>query len=351
MSRTALAQRFVEHSPAPLKTFVVETHANGDPDGHVRGLAGGSNVESTDDRFLYRVWEDEVEFWVDALDGRFWSFHTWSRTRDAGRYLKERLEGRRDLDWMWLPSAHLRDLWPTGDLRSLLSDFRGDRMLPEDEVGRDVRVQVEGAQSGELLRWIAQKGEYSSSVSFDRVAYRIEDENFGQTEEALHRLGRFVAGGDSFELHQEIVRRVTGRYAHLVNLLEARALRFEGLDEGGFRPTGAPIVVRFREVPDMDRFLSELFSAREPFRLWGSPEPTGSGSFQVDAVDLHVGQTLMFDIGRDWLRVYLPSGACGNTVVRLVANLQHRFDGQVRFDDPELHRALEPTRFVDQGAG
>jgi hypothetical protein len=57
-----------------------------------------------------------------------------------------------------------------------------------------------------------------------------------------------------------------------------------------------------------------------------------------------MGQRLAVDVSHDWLRLFLPSEGCGNTVVRLVANLQHRFDANVRFEDVHLQAALKAER-------
>lgn len=69
----------------------------------------------------------------------------------------------------------------------------------------------------------------------------------------------------------------------------------------------------------------------------------GRGMVEVEAVDLHIGQRLRFDITPDWLRVYLFEGGCGNTVARLVSNLQHHFDGALSILDKELDAGLRPV--------
>jgi hypothetical protein len=68
-----------------------------------------------------------------------------------------------------------------------------------------------------------------------------------------------------------------------------------------------------------------------------------NGIAEVEAVDLHVGRKLRFDIGSDWLRIYVFEGGCGNSVARLITNLQHHFDGALALLDPELATALETT--------
>lgn len=152
-----------------------------------------------------------------------------------------------------------------------------------------------------------------------------------------------VASWPAVVISVAIVRRVVDRYRRFVEGAERRALRWEELPEGGARPYGTPITFRFsRRVPDLDYFLDQLFSAREPFRLWGLPRNDGEGFAEVEAVDLHVGQRLRFDITNDWLRVYLFEGGCGNTVARLASNLQHHFDRALSIIDKELDAGLRP---------
>jgi hypothetical protein len=63
---------------------------------------------------------------------------------------------------------------------------------------------------------------------------------------------------------------------------------------------------------------------------------------RVGAVDLHVGQRIGIELGHDWMRVYLHAGSCGNTVARLISNLQTRFDGALTLTHPRsrAERAL-----------
>jgi hypothetical protein len=65
----------------------------------------------------------------------------------------------------------------------------------------------------------------------------------------------------------------------------------------------------------------------------------------VDTVDLHMGQRLGMEIGRDWMRMYLTAGSCGNTVARLVSNLQASFDSALSLSQPGLQEvaSLEPV--------
>jgi hypothetical protein len=55
--------------------------------------------------------------------------------------------------------------------------------------------------------------------------------------------------------------------------------------------------------------------------------------YRIQALDLHVGNTLTFEASPKFVRLYLPSGACGNTVIRFFTNLQHYYDSLVRAED------------------
>ena len=82
-------------------------------------------------------------------------------------------------------------------------------------------------------------------------------------------------------------------------------------------------------VEDLPALMANLFTCREPFRLWAVPQEVAAGQWEANAVDLHVGHTIRLEITSRWLRVLLGPHTCGNTLARLVANLQHRFDARI----------------------
>jgi len=210
---------------------------------------------------------------------------------------------------------------------------------------QDLKVQLSGRDAEALLDYISQNERYRSAVSFDGVQTLIEDPSLGWVSEGLNRMGRFAVSGDSLEFHLQFVRTVVRRYRRLVTLCEQKAISWQSLgdpsNDDGATVRGRPIVLKFsRSIDDLPRFLEQLFAARRPFRLWGIPEIV-DGVAEIEAVDLHVGQRLRMDIGDDWMRVYLEAGCCGNTVARLISNLQHRFDGALGLLDSELQAALD----------
>lgn len=345
-TRAGLRDRLHLGATNPTKTFVLDVHTH-DPEAYLADLVGVGSIERTDDVSLHGVHVEDGVFWVDQADSRFWSFHTDMPAEAAHKYLHQRVESRRDLDWMWLPSEHLRQAAPGTPARRVKTEFSGQGLLGPGTATSRLRLQASGAGADRLLDYLAQNDDYRSAVSLEGIQVDVGDDDFGPLVEAVTRLGRFAASGESLELHMQFVRTVVDRYSAFVRALEAKAIGWDPFDDpdGGGTMHGQPVVIAFtREIPDLHRFTDELLASRVPFRLWGIPQISpddGAGPvMHVDAVDLHVGQRLRMDIGLTWMRVYLERGACGNTVARLVSNLQHRFDSALRLVDSELNAGL-----------
>lgn len=355
--RADLQDRVPLDGLVPAKTFVLEVHTDS-PREYLDEIAGATNVHPTADVYLSRVHVREAgDFWVDRLNPRFWSFHTVMSSAAASSWLTEHVQTRRDTDWMWLPSAHLRNIAPGALSRKVRTEFDGERLLGEDDAAQDLKVSLIGAHAEQLLDRIASLDDYRSAVSYNSIEVQMNDPDLGLLREAVKRRGAFAASGDSFPQHAQFVRTVVDRYASLIQTIEGLAMKYEvgavpkhkdpgddDLPRGLSSVIGVPIGIRFaRHIDDLDRFCTELFSSREPFRLWGNPVIL-DGVATVEAVDLHVGERITLDIGRDWMRVYLRAGSCGNTVARLVCNLQSRFDSALWLARSELQEAFTLQR-------
>lgn len=343
MNRRQLADQFATPSTSPWKTYVVEAHPHEVPVvGFLEDVFDGATVVETEDRHLHTVTVDEdLTFTVDDLDSRFWSFHSTAPTELLSRELKRRITARRDLDYVWLPSHHLRQVRPGVKPSYLKTDFRGWDVLPEEEI-RDLAISVKGRDADRLLDVIRRERGHEHAISIERLAVPAVDPDLGRVDEAVNRFAQFVARGDSFALHQQVVAGVVGRYRSLVEAAEARALMFRPIEgnDGGGRVQGAPIEVQFsRPLPNIAEFLNLLVSSREPFRLWGlhaADEHYG----ECQGVDLHLGECIRLEVLPEFLRIHLYEGGCGNTVARLIANLQHHVDGALRLTDPDLQALM-----------
>jgi len=202
-------------------------------------------------------------------------------------------------------------------------------------------VQVEGDTPEELLELVSANEKYRSSASLTAVGAILRDEKLGNAEVAADYQGSFVSHGSSFEVVVGLLWRALDRYETYVLGLEDRfQLRTETVASDtlsndsaalGLKEEGDVAYIEFpHRVADLETFVVNLFNCKEPFRLWAVPREVTSGYWEANAVDLHVGHSLRLEITPDWLRVLLGEHTCGNTLARLIANFQHRFDAQTQ---------------------
>lgn len=288
-------------------------------------------LASTEDSALALVWGEGGGYFLDVLDPRFWLLHTTSSAAWAYKNLRTALRTDRDLDWCWFPGDLLSWAQRGGQARWVKSDFEGDELLPlEGAPARRVRIQLEGDDVAPLYDELLASERYKHATALTSVATRISDPDLGSADELAHARGRFVTRGDSFELHLGFVSQTVDAYRNLVEGVEQQnRLVWEG-DENGAMFEGEVLMIDLgRPVPDFERFVWGLFSCKEPFRLWSVPRFVGDEMCEAEVVDLHVGQRFRMDIAREWIRVYLNEASCGNTVFRLLTNLQHRYDARI----------------------
>lgn len=318
----------------PVKSYALEV--NGVEESHDRleriARTLDLSVAGTEDPSLTLLWADGVRLTVDTLDPRFWLLHTASSAGEVRPLLQRIVWTSREIDWCWFPSAQLRELQMRGTSRWFKSDFKGDDLLPPDgQTARRLKVQLEGEHPEVLLDNLLADPRYRPSTALTSIGVRLTEPQLGSVDEAAHYQGRFIARGDSFEVHLGFVSQAVGRYAKSVRTLESEyQIKWSGTPEEGATFTGRVLTMRFgRRVANLEHFVAGLFSCKDPFRLWAVPRFVGQDFVEAEAVDLHIGEQIRLDITSEWLRLYLPSRACGNTIARLYANLQHRYDATV----------------------
>ncbi len=334
----------------PVKTYVIEVNGVGDASEaieRVARLAGEHELQvaTTDDESLTLVWGESVGLVIDVQEPRFWRIHTTSPAGETAKVIKRAIWGSRDLDWCWFPVSFLRRLQTWGEPRWFQADFRGTELLPREGIdARHLRVQLEGDNATALFEVLLRERGYRHAASLTSVATTSVDDSLGRLDELTHYRGRFVGQGDSFDLHVGFVSRAIDRYGAIVREYEAAGLEWDGTEDGGWNVTGRTITMDLgRPIPSMSQFLTGLFSCRDPFRLWAVPRPVGADNYEAEVVDLHIGRTFRLEVNPNRLRLILPRHTCGNTVLRLLTNLQHRFDAQISTDGPdapaEVHAA------------
>lgn len=321
--------------PGKVKSRLLEMHPpemSSDGAGALlKRLAEPAGLEPTpisEDLFLLRG--DGDAYFVDALNPRFWLLHSTATADSVKSVVRRHFVSTPWVDVAWLPADQLRTA--EGRRRWIKSSFSSDLLQPRDsgaDVPRRWRVQVEGEAPEELLALVANS-RYEASASLTAVGSQLSEQGIGSADVAVDYQGSFVSSGTSFELVAGFVWRALDRYeAYIRGLEDQFRLRVSTQDEAGLSFDGDVAYIEFpHRVADLEALISNLFTCREPFRLWAVPREVAPGEWEADAVDLHVGHPLRLEITEEWMRVLLNEHTCGNTLARLIVNLQHQFDAR-----------------------
>lgn len=155
----------------------------------------------------------------------------------------------------------------------------------------------------------------------------------------IYHHGKVTNRSDSFAEHRQKVEFVLGLYSNLTTQTETmawNAVEKTPIKTAGKFTTyvGAPVVLDFFEPLSQavfDEFIRKTFRhEKNEFRLWGDPISLGPSKVHVYAVDRHIWQPLFLEITTTRITVIVPRGTCGNSVHRLITNVQQYLDPAVK---------------------
>jgi hypothetical protein len=240
---------------------------------------------------------------------------------------------------------------------SALGHFRGlnldydRRILPDVDFESEetpvefLKMQLWGNKAHDVLRVLMDKDAFphESTLSKVKIKHWLKDTaDGGFSIDDIKYDGKITARGTSFRSHIDVIQKIHSAYRELITRVEQKyQLRWREVD-GRRSLSGEPINFAFeRPISNLMSFCTHLFDAADPFRLWGVPVIIGEEYVRIAAVDLHVGSRLNFEITPEFIRVYLPEGGCGNSVVRVYTNLQHYYDSLIRAQDGDERSIFE----------
>jgi hypothetical protein len=329
------AQVFTRNS---VKAFLIESHLPREPDELRAALRArveqhGITVGATRDENLVTLEAGTARMWIDVSRGRFWRAFSVDDVEAAKELHKTLLLHARVLDGTWLDATFLDSLPETVGGRAEAFRLGVDRralMRPDaaaDHSTHRLKMKVWHPAYRQHLAFLQSGPLYSGSTSLLNMRLRISDADEEEMVVAeFFDNGRVTATGTSFSMLNDALLATIDRYQGIVEGIEARF--GIGRDEHGFHGRTIEIPLDWR-VDDIGFAVHQLVRATRPFRLWGMPRQIGTSRWQVWAADLHMAQPLALDFSERSLVIALPAGTCGNTVVRLVSNLQRTLSSNI----------------------
>ncbi|HHV78310.1 MAG TPA: hypothetical protein GXX40_01625 [Firmicutes bacterium] len=373
------SQRFIEVGRRRLerpmlKTYVFETaRTEHDSIGEFQSLGVLSRV----DEGLCELSDEEGPLGYLEDIGRFKMLYTLLPTEQIEPLLGRLVKNSQMLDNLWLSGETFRVLFE--NVAESFDPWRFIRMamghspifeMPRDYAGapslNDQDIQCDRSVGGKMIHDC-----FTGEITYDSDGLFAEELEESPTSRLLlsnrlRRAGELVrlfrsarefrnitmlrvpafttAGGHEFHFYGKVTNRssdffdhrrtvmfVVRSYEYMTKLLEDEVwLGPEKIDTGDksgiceFR--GAPVTIEFpmplaRTV--FERFLELTFEkGKGPFKLWGNLLERGPNCYHVYGLDLHLVQEIFLELTPERFTVMLPRGTCGNTIHRLVTNVQ-----------------------------
>lgn len=327
-----------------VKTYLLEGHINENSNPshddfmkffreYINSVDHEIEFNETEDEYLFQLLFNDVEFFLDAeVDRRFFMLHTSEKTERSDKELSHLIKEMPNFDNIWLTRKMML-------LTNEFASWRGVTLKHEELDINDLKFEPDSlnlkANTSEsriknLIELLNGNNDFYHSTGIYRLRLKSQEKDI--TTRILDDLrydGKFSTRGNSFNRHLWLVNKIYSEYKKLINNIEKHyTISF---NKGTLE--GLPINIEFKRNDLNVKYIIEtIFSHKKPFRLWGFPEKISDDYYKVYAVDLHngnKGNKINFEVSSNFITVYLPSGNCGNTIARLICNIQRYLDSQV----------------------
>jgi hypothetical protein len=319
------------------------------------------------DENLYRVLDtkenNEYMGFIEVLTPRYFVFNTLHPSDKADRWVKNLVFCSPDLDHVWLSGLTFNALWQR--VAQLSKPYRYVSILfvhesiyqidsanyeDKNEEEREISLSLDEADMIEVVERRASKFKLVDKISIvkDKLSklqdlysplYAISQLRFpspiGRGGHDFYDNGKVTNRSGNFRDHRSHILYVQRIYDELMKRTEEKAwysiYNEEVTIPGQFQKLiGSPVAIIFSEPLSKETFnywiKSTFGRINNRFRLWGNPIIMGPKKVQVYGVDKHLWKPIFLEFTDKHLIAIVPKGTCGNTIHRLICNIQRYID-------------------------
>lgn len=345
-----------------IRTYMLETASRNHATPELASLFPGNVQLHRLDDTLYRIedanYNGEVVGLLEALDNRHPVIHTTMKADESNKWTRRVVDNNPWLDRLWLSSPILFELWnhvqrttPSDRYVRLGFDHEAHYEMPSNigdhNPGSEDTIDYEDEVQG-----LIERRRSKVTITERLMILKEKLDNFLDLYDPLHSLvqlqvpsggrgghlfyydGRVTNRSDSFLEHRAAVKSVLTFYRNITEHAEKR-LWVDTIETNtdAYSMCGSPLMIQFSNPlssEKFDRFVDlELKRRTSRFRIGGYITHHGPTKVHMAAIDRHLWQPLLLELTSKQLLVVLPHGTCGNTVHRLVTNIQRYLDPKI----------------------
>lgn len=369
-----------------VKSYMLE-HA--DHIAHLKTAVDIMNLRRTvsfqiDDN-LFKIKEiDKKELFMgflEILTPRYFVFYSIHESQLIDRWIKKLVCDSPELDHVWLsgltfnvlwnkivqlnrPHRYARIMFQHDSIYQIDNEMEpGDDATEEDDENSSIGMD-DGEDTLDIVERRASKFTLVDKISvvhekLKRLQeiyfplYAISQLRFpspvGRGGHDFYDYGKVTNRSGNFRDHRSHIIYIQRIYDTLMKMTEEKiwfSVEKETIQTAGIfqKLIGSPLSIRFKEPLNKETFdywIESTFNrTRNRFRLWGNPIRLGPRKIHVYGVDRHLWQPIFMEITDRFLTAIIPRGTCGNTVHRLVTNIQRFIDpaadvyiGDIKYND------------------
>lgn len=341
-----------------LKSYLLETVGPASTPESLEQIFGRSKLACElvgDDENLFRIADSNRQgiALAERFGDRYLALYTMLPSQTSDGLFRRAVLSNPMLDNLWISSQTFNALWK--HVRAVTPGRRYGRITFEHESLFEMGEEVDEFEQE------SRASRFTMVDRLDEIAARIEplQETYAPLHSVTHlRMPAVGRGGhdlyydgkitnrsDSFLDHRNTLSYVIDVYAGLTSSVEKK-LWFSALDNdnSGLEIRGALAEIVFSEQlseATFRRWVMTLFNnRRNRFRIGGFHTWLGPRKVHANAIDQHLWQPMLLELTPARVFAVLPQGTCGNTVNRLVSNIQ-------RFVDPNVKAYIGDVDYAD----
>ncbi|MFI5955535.1 hypothetical protein [Cryptosporangium sp. NPDC051539] len=278
---------------------------------------------------------------IERISGRFLSFYTLLPSQNSDRIVRKAVSTNPLLDHLWLSSDSFYALWD--HVKESNSGRRYGRLTFEHESVFDLDDNVDDPNPFEDERRASRFTMVDRLEEIDKRMRPLQETYDplgsithlripanGRGGHDLYYDGKVTNRSESFLNHRSTLLYVVDMYSQLTSAVEDRL--WVGEDgEGGMDGAVAELVFnRPLSEATFRRWVLSLFNnPRNRFRISGFHTWLSPRKVHANAIDQHLWQPMLMELTPERIVAVLPRGTCGNSVNRLVSNVQRFLDPRV----------------------
>lgn len=325
-----------------IKSYIIETH---DYEGKSRNnrvsdfndkllnLNSDWRLVELEDESILRIEGEDFEIFADISDNRFMIIHSAEKTSISDPVVNK-VSNLDNFDSIWIPGMLFSECTHFGSFFGV--NLRFQNILNKDlenfsETNSDLDLSTKNEVAKQVYQ-ILSKSSVNNMLGITKLSIKnVEESNQDDENEFrdymidnIYYNGKITAKGNHFNYHINSVINILDIYKKTLTEFENFSVAFKNgvLD-------GAAFKINFSKPINVDQFIKVVFDGTKPFKLLGINMDLGSNYQRVYTVDMHngnSGNTLTFDVTNNFLLFHINSESCGNTVLRLLANVNHYID-------------------------